>query len=85
MELERNGRPADHAILQRMALATGGTAISPDSLAQLSEILSSSPRFTPERDISERLRDIIEWKTLVLILLGLLCSEWIVRRWAGTY
>lgn len=85
MELERNGRPADHAILQRMALATGGMAVSPDSLGSLSEVLNASNRFTPERDISERLRDIIEWKTLVIILLGLLCTEWIVRRWAGTY
>jgi hypothetical protein len=85
MELERNGRPADHAILQRMAIATQGTAVSPDSLDVLTATLKASTRFTPERDISERLRDIIEWKTLALILLGLLCSEWIIRRWAGTY
>lgn len=85
MELERSGRPADHAVLQRMALAAQGMAISPDSLDTLTAALTASNRFTPERDVSERLRDIIEWKTLVLILLGLLCSEWIVRRWAGTY
>lgn len=68
-----------------MALAAQGMAISPDSLDTLTAALTASNRFTPERDVSERLRDIIEWKTLVLILLGLLCSEWIVRRWAGTY
>ena len=85
MQLERSGRPADHATLKRMALSTGGMTVTPDSIDTLTAILQSSNRFTPERDISERLRDIIEWKTLLFILLGLLSMEWIVRRWAGTY
>ncbi len=85
MELERNGRPADHATLRRLALATGGTAVAPDALDSLGSTLQASGRFTPEQNISERLQDIIGWKALLLILAGLLGSEWILRRWAGTY
>ena len=85
MELERNGRPADHATLRRLALATGGTAVAPGALDSLSATLQASERFTPEQNISERLQDIIGWKVLLLILAGLLGSEWILRRWAGTY
>ena len=85
MELEQSGRPADHAILKRMALAAGGVAVGPNNLDSLSQVLSSSGRFTPERNWSERLLDIIKWKVLVYILIGLLSTEWIIRRWAGTY
>lgn len=85
MELERSGRPADHAILKRMSIGAGGITAMPNDLDSLTAVLSSSGRFTPERDLSERLQDIIQWKTLLWMLLGLLSVEWIVRRWAGTY
>lgn len=85
MALERNGRPADHAILQRMAQSTGGIAVEPARLDSLTAVLSASGRFTPERDWAERLQDIIQWKLLAYILLGLLSVEWMIRRWAGTY
>ncbi len=85
MELERNGRPAQHATLRRMALAGSGIAVSPNDLEQLTRTMTASGRFTPERTWSERLQDIIQWKTLAWILLALLGAEWVVRRWAGTY
>ena len=47
--------------------------------------MTASGRFTPERDWSESLQDIIKWKVLVYMLLGLLSVEWMLRRWAGTY
>lgn len=85
IELERNGRPADHAALQRLALAAGGVAVAPAGLDSLTTLLRNSGRFTPERDLSERLQDVIQWRTLLWILLSLLSVEWIVRRWSGTY
>ena len=85
MELERSGRPADHAILRRMSIGAGGITAMPDGLDSLTTVLGASGRFTPERDRSERLQDIIQWKTLLWMLLGLLSAEWMVRRWAGTY
>lgn len=85
MELEQNGRAADHATLRRLSLAAGGVTVSPLQLDSLTEIMTNSGRFTPERNWSERLQDIIKWKVLLYILIGLLSTEWILRRWAGTY
>ena len=85
MELEQNGRAADHATLRRLSLSAGGVTISPTQLDSLTRTMTESGRFTPERDWSERLQDIIKWKVLLYILIGLLSTEWILRRWAGTY
>jgi len=85
IELEQNGRAADHATLQRLSLSAGGITISPTQLDSLTGVMTASGRFTPERDWSESLQDIIKWKVLVYMLLGLLSVEWMLRRWAGTY
>ncbi len=85
MELERNGRPAEHATLRRMALAGNGIAVAPENLNQLTSALTDSGRFTPERTWSERLQDVIQWKVLLWILITLMGMEWVVRRWSGTY
>ena len=85
MELEQNGRAADHATLRRLSLSAGGVTVSPAQLDSLTGIMAASGRFTPERNWSERLQDIIKWKVLLYVLIGLLSTEWILRRWAGTY
>lgn len=85
MELERNGRPADHSTLRRVSMGAGGTTVGPLGLDALTETLTASGRFTPQQDWTERLQDVIKWKALVWLLIGLLSTEWILRRWAGTY
>ena len=85
IQLELNGRPADHDKLLRMAESTGGLVFSPSDLDALSATLMASERFIPELSLSERLQDLIGWKALMAVLLLLLCTEWMVRRWAGTY
>jgi hypothetical protein len=85
MELERNGRPADHSTLRRVSMGAGGTTVGPLGLDALTETLTASGRFTPQQDWTERLQDVIKWKALVWLLIGLLSMEWILRRWAGTY
>ena len=85
IQLELNGRPAQHDALRRMAERTGGQSFSPQALDELTTTLLSSGRFTPELHLSERLQDLIGWKTLLYILTLLLAAEWGIRRWAGTY
>lgn len=85
IQLELNGRPADHDKLLRMAESTGGLVFNPNELDALSATLMASERFIPELSLSERLQDLIGWKALMVVLLLLLCTEWMVRRWAGTY
>jgi hypothetical protein len=85
IQLERNGRPAQHDALRRMAEQTGGTTFSSTALKDLTQALTDSGQFVPELRLSERLQDLIGWKTLLYILTFLLAAEWAIRRWAGTY
>ena len=85
IQLELNGRPADHDKLLRMAESTGGQVFNPNELDDLAATLMQSDRFIPELSLSERLQDLIGLKALLVVLLFVLCGEWMVRRWAGTY
>lgn len=85
IELEKNGLPADHNRLRRLAESTGGLLFQPDELETLTSSLLSSSRFVPQQQFSEQLQDLIHWKALLYILLGLMSIEWFVRRWVGTY
>jgi len=85
IQIERNGRPAEHDRLRRMAESTGGEVFAPDELDRLQDRLAASDRFLPELTWTERLQDLIAWQALLWILLGLLSLEWFARRWAGTY
>jgi len=85
IQLELNGRPADHDKLLRMADNAGGQCFGPENLAALTETLSASDRFIPELSLSERLQDLIGLKALLMALVALLGLEWFVRRWSGTY
>ena len=85
IQLELNGRPADHDKLVRMADNAGGQCFGPENLGDLTETLSASDRFIPELSLSERLQDLIGLKSLLMALVALLGLEWFVRRWAGTY
>ena len=85
IQLERSGRPAQHDRLRRLATATGGELFLPSDLDALTTRLVNSNRFLPERSFTERLQDLIAWRTLLWVLLALLALEWVARRWAGTY
>ena len=85
IQLELNGRPAEHDRLRRIAERTGGRTFLPEQMEELTETLTRSTGFTPELSLSQRLQDLIGWKTLLYILTLLLALEWMVRRWAGTY
>ena len=85
IQLEQNGRPAQHDLLNRMAKSTGGTLFSPEELMDLKAALEATDRFLPELSLTQRMQDLIGWRVLLGILLGLLTLEWVIRRWAGTY
>ncbi|MSR18224.1 MAG: hypothetical protein EXS00_03485 [Phycisphaerales bacterium] len=78
MDEEMAHPESDHALLRMIAQETNGAALTPDTLAQLADML-------PNRSVViERMKHDRIWSSplALILLLGLLGIEWTGRRWA---
>ena len=84
LQLEALNAVADHNLLYQLASNTSSRLYYPAQLQQLEQdILNSS-----HKDViysSEELSDLVDLKWLFFLILGLVCVEWFVRKFNGSY
>ena len=82
-DLEAVTLTADHALLRTLAFSTGGAVVPADSVAQLADILRQ--RDDLKTLISSRMRydELLRLPWLLVLLLVLLSTEWVVRKYNG--
>lgn len=84
LQLEALNAVADHNLLFQLANNTGSKLYFPQQLQQLEQdILQANHK--PVIYSQEELNDIVDFKWLFFLLLGLICAEWFVRKYNGSY
>lgn len=84
LQLEALNTTADHGLLRQLATQTGGKFYNTKTVANLVRDLTS--RETPARlSSTEELNELINWRWLFFVVLGLATLEWGTRKYFGGY
>ena len=83
LQLENTKLQADHAFLFNLATKTGGNLIYPEDLKELAVEIEENPKFKPLLHYNERMKDLISFAILFVVLLLLLSAEWFIRKYLG--
>ncbi|WP_439881808.1 VWA domain-containing protein [Pontibacter sp. MBLB2868] len=84
LQLEALNAVADHNLLFQVASNTGSKLYYPNQLQQLQQdILTNNHK--AKIYSTEELKDIVDMKWLFFLLLGLICIEWFIRKYNGSY
>ena len=76
---------ADHQLLYAMANASGGEMFYPSQFKELAQKLLARNDIKTITYSHYKLRDLVDWKLIFFLLLGLLTIEWFLRKRAGGY
>ncbi|MHC2993780.1 hypothetical protein OB13_20180 [Pontibacter sp. HJ8] len=84
LQLEALHAVADHNLLYQLGSNTGSRLYYPAQLQQLEEDILGAEN----KDLiysSESLHDLVDMKWLFFVILALVCAEWFVRKYNGSY
>ncbi|GAB3819843.1 hypothetical protein GCM10028895_18830 [Pontibacter rugosus] len=84
LQLEALNAVADHNLLFQLASNTGSRLYFPQQLQQLEQDILQAD-YKPVIYSQEELSDVVDLKWLFFLLLGLICAEWFVRKYNGSY
>lgn len=84
-QLEFVNVTADHNLLRTMAQKRNGKAYSPKQLDQLAEELLNQKEIKTYLYDTFSTNPLIDLWQVLLLIIGLLSLEWILRKWSGTY
>lgn len=84
-DIESLNTKADHQLLNAMASLTGGKMYFPDQLAELADELLKRTDLKPISYSEVKLRDLIDLKWLLFLLIFWLSLEWFIRKRSGSY
>ncbi|WP_229969404.1 VWA domain-containing protein [Pontibacter harenae] len=84
LQLEALNAVADHNLLFQLANNTGSKLYFPNQLQQLQEDVLNAEHKSVIYS-SEELSDLVDMKWLFFLILGLICIEWSVRKYNGSY
>ncbi|CCG99915.1 hypothetical protein FAES_1906 [Fibrella aestuarina BUZ 2] len=84
VQLEALNTTADHAMLRQLASQTGGKFYQAANAGAVAQAITS--RDTPARlSSTESLNELINWRWLFFLILGLAGTEWAIRKYNGGY
>lgn len=83
--IEAQQLTADIQRMRSLAAATNGKCYAVDQLPQLLDDLRNDPRITSVEHHETRFEDLIHSKWILLVLIGLVAIEWILRKMYGSY
>jgi len=82
-EIEQQFTNANKDKLNILALNTGGQLYYPDEIEQLSKELMSNENYYTIQKSNKIEENLINWKWLLFVTIGLLSIEWFVRKYNG--
>lgn len=84
-ELEAVNTVADHRLLARIAHQQDGQMIYPADLTRLPQLIEKRDDIKPVSYLQNELKDLLHFKWLFFVLLGLISAEWFMRKYFGGY
>lgn len=85
LQLEAVQTIADHRLLYQLAHDQGGEMIASTELQKLPELIKAKKEIVSVAYENKSLDDLINFKWILAVLIGLLSLEWLLRKRAGTY
>jgi len=81
---ERLNTVADHNLLYQLSQQSGGTMVYKNQLDQLADTVLKSDLIKTVTYSHKQLTDLLNLKWICLLIVGLLCVEWFLRKYNGT-
>jgi hypothetical protein len=85
VDLEFLETVANHQLLFNIAQQQGGKMIYPKDLATLTDLLQKRDDIKPLAYMETDFKDLVDFKILFFLLLGLISAEWFLRKYWGAY
>lgn len=85
LQVEQIETVADHQLLYALSQKSGGEMFYPNQTAELAKKLLARDDIKTVTYSHYKLRDLVDWKLIFFIVLGLLTMEWFLRKRAGGY
>lgn len=85
LQVEQIETVADHQLLNTLAVENGGKMFYPNQFGELTKMLLAREDVKTLTYSHYKLRDLVDWKLIFYLLLGLLTLEWFLRKRAGAY
>ncbi|MBK9358967.1 MAG: VWA domain-containing protein [Bacteroidales bacterium] len=85
LNLEDINTVANHKLLNTMAELTGGSGFDPGRIPDIANIIKSRKDIKPVTYVRKRYTDLISFLPLLLLIIGLLGTEWFLRKYYGSY
>lgn len=85
LQAEQTETVADHQLLYALAQKSGGEMFYPSQLSELTKKLLAREDIKTITYSHYKLRDLVDWKLIFYLLLGLLTFEWFLRKRSGSY
>ncbi|MEE4255923.1 MAG: hypothetical protein V2I47_02705 [Bacteroidales bacterium] len=82
---EQSRLVAEHAMLGELAESKGGMLLDIEQLGDLPQILSGREDMKPLIHAEKKYIDFVDLWWVLIILIGLLGTEWFLRKWGGSY
>jgi len=85
VQLELAASTADHNLLYQLADKNEGQMVYPNNISQIADLINARDEIAPVYFTSTRTTDLINWKWIFFVILGLLAIEWFTRKRLGAY
>jgi hypothetical protein len=85
LQLELTNTIADHRLLNQFATENGGEMVYPNAVSSLAEKIKSRQDIVSVSYENKQLNDLINFRWILALIIGLLSLEWLLRKRAGTY
>lgn len=85
LDIELTQTVADHRLMYQWAASHDGQMVFPAQMAQLAELIKARKDVVSIAYEHKELKDLINYRWLLALLLGLLSMEWLMRKRAGAY
>ncbi|MFN6380070.1 MAG: hypothetical protein ACK4WD_12395 [Flavobacteriales bacterium] len=85
LQVELTNTVADHKLLYQFAKDNGGEMVSPREVSKLADLIKAREDIASISYENKELNDLINFRWILFLLIGLLSLEWLLRKRAGTY
>jgi hypothetical protein len=85
LQAEQIETVADHQLMYALAQKSGGEMFYPNQLSDLAKKLLARTDIKTITYSHYKLRDLVDWKLIFFLIMGLLSIEWFLRKRAGEY
>ena len=83
IQLEKLSLVANHQLLYALSQSSGGSSFYPSNFSSLIDLINENQNKNSLLILEDKLKQLIDFEWILLILLSLISLEWLVRKYNG--